>query len=148
MVRPVSEGPPLPALTCAYAAIGVADIRMAARDEDSSSAGGASDKELARRLDRLSRDLEEEKRERATRERPARKSDSTDFALALRLASEFVAGILVGVALGWGLDRVAGTSPWGLIGFLLLGFGAGVLNVIRSAGNMSTTAGAGDGKQD
>ncbi|TIS88531.1 MAG: ATP F0F1 synthase subunit I, partial [Mesorhizobium sp.] len=29
---------------------------------------------------------------------------------------------------------MAGTSPWGLIVFLLLGFGAGVLNVMRSAG--------------
>ena len=35
-------------------------------------------------------------------------------------------------ALGWGLDRLAGTSPWGLIGFLLLGFCAGVLNVVRA----------------
>jgi len=38
------------------------------------------------------------------------------------------------VGLGWFLDRVAGTSPWGLIVGLLLGFGAGVLNVLRSAG--------------
>jgi ATP synthase protein I len=28
----------------------------------------------------------------------------------------------------------AGTSPWGLIVFLLLGFCAGVLNVLRSTG--------------
>jgi len=32
------------------------------------------------------------------------------------------------------VDRLAGTSPWGLIIFLLLGFCAGVLNVLRSAG--------------
>lgn len=32
------------------------------------------------------------------------------------------------------LDRLIGTSPWGMIIFLLLGFGAGVLNVMRSAG--------------
>ncbi len=53
---------------------------------------------------------------------------------ALRLSSEFVAGVAVGAALGWFIDRYAGTSPWGLIVFLLLGFGAGVLNVLRSAG--------------
>ena len=40
----------------------------------------------------------------------------------------------VGAGLGWIIDRVAGTSPFGLIVFLLLGFGAGVLNVMRSAG--------------
>lgn len=53
---------------------------------------------------------------------------------ALRLSSEFIAGIVVGVAIGWVIDRAAGTSPWGLIVFLMLGFGAGVLNILRSAG--------------
>lgn len=56
------------------------------------------------------------------------------FGQALKLSSEFIAGIAVGVGLGWVIDRMAGTSPWGLIVFLLLGFGAGVLNVLRSAG--------------
>ncbi len=53
---------------------------------------------------------------------------------ALRLSSEFIAGVVVGAAIGWFVDRMAGTSPWGLIVFLFLGFGAGVLNVLRSAG--------------
>jgi ATP synthase protein I len=53
---------------------------------------------------------------------------------ALRLSSEFIAGVAVGAALGWFLDSVAGTSPWGLIVFLLLGFAAGVLTVLRTAG--------------
>jgi ATP synthase protein I len=56
------------------------------------------------------------------------------FGQALKLSSEFIAGIAVGVGIGWLIDRVAGTSPWGLIIFLLLGFVAGVLNVLRSAG--------------
>lgn len=49
--------------------------------------------------------------------------------------------MLVGVALGWGLDSVAGTSPWGLIVFMMLGFAAGVVNVIRSSSSMNTSAG-------
>ena len=56
------------------------------------------------------------------------------FGQALKLSSEFVAGIAVGAGLGWLIDKAAGTSPWGLIVFLLLGFAAGVLNVLRSAG--------------
>ena len=40
----------------------------------------------------------------------------------------------VGAAIGWLLDRWLGISPWGLIVFLLLGFAAGVLNVMRAAG--------------
>ena len=34
-------------------------------------------------------------------------------------------------------DRLLSTSPWGLIVFLLLGFTAGVVNVMRSAGVMA-----------
>jgi len=56
---------------------------------------------------------------------------------ALRLSSEFIAAIVVGAGLGWFIDRLAGTSPWGLIVFLFLGFGAGVLNVLRAAGQVA-----------
>jgi len=56
------------------------------------------------------------------------------MALGFRLSSELVAGVLVGGGIGWVLDRWLGISPWGLIVFLLLGFIAGVLNVMRSAG--------------
>ena len=63
------------------------------------------------------------------------------FGQALKLSSEFIAAVGVGAALGWAIDRVAGTSPWGLIVFLLLGFGAGVLNVMRSAGMVAERGG-------
>jgi len=114
---------------------------MAAQQGGSGKAGGAplSDAELAGRLDRLSRELDAERQERAVAERASR-SRGTDYGQAFRLASEFVAGVLVDAALGWGLDKVAGTSPWGLIGLLLLGFCAGVFNVVRAADNMSARA--------
>ena len=56
------------------------------------------------------------------------------MAIGLRLSSELVAGVVVGTVLGWGFDRLLSTSPWGLIVFMLLGFVAGVINVMRSAG--------------
>ncbi|MDX8469518.1 MULTISPECIES: AtpZ/AtpI family protein [Mesorhizobium] len=59
---------------------------------------------------------------------------ATGYGQALKLSSEFIAGVVVGVGLGWIIDRLAGTAPWGLIVGLLLGFGAGILNVLRSAG--------------
>ena len=52
----------------------------------------------------------------------------------MKLSSEFIAGVVVGGVIGWSLDRFAGTSPWGMIVFLLLGFAAGTLNVLRAAG--------------
>ena len=56
------------------------------------------------------------------------------MALGFRLSSELVAGVVVGAAIGWGVDRWLSTSPFGLIVFLLLGFIAGVVNVVRTAG--------------
>jgi ATP synthase protein I len=61
-------------------------------------------------------------------------ADPSAMARGFRLSTELVAGVLVGAALGWLLDRWLGISPWGLIVFLLLGFAAGVLNVMRAAG--------------
>ena len=54
------------------------------------------------------------------------------LARGLRLSTELVAGVLVGAGIGWALDRWLGISPWGLIVFLLLGFAAGVRNVVRA----------------
>ena len=61
-------------------------------------------------------------------------TDASALARGLRLSSELVAGVLVGGLIGWLLDRWLGISPWGLIVFVLLGFAAGVLNVMRAAG--------------
>ena len=60
----------------------------------------------------------------------------------MKLASEFVAGILAGAGIGYLFDRIVGTSPFGLIVFLILGFVAGVLNVLRSVGKTGATAAA------
>lgn len=61
-------------------------------------------------------------------------SRASAMAVGLRLSSELVAGVVVGTIIGWAFDRVLSTSPWGLIVFMLLGFVAGVMNVMRSAG--------------
>jgi ATP synthase protein I len=59
------------------------------------------------------------------------------MALGFRLSSELIAGVVVGALIGWGIDRWLSTSPWGLIVMVLLGFTAGVVNVIRSANTAS-----------
>jgi ATP synthase protein I len=56
------------------------------------------------------------------------------MARGFRLSSELIAGVVVGAVIGWGFDRLLSTSPFGLIVFFLLGFVAGVVNVVRSAG--------------
>jgi ATP synthase protein I len=57
--------------------------------------------------------------------------------LALRMSSELVAAVVVGLVLGFGFDAVFGTRPAGLLVFLALGICAGFYNVFRLAGQMS-----------
>lgn len=94
-----------------------------------------TESELAARLRNLDAKLDRKADERKNAEQG--RPDNTGFAMALRLSTEFVAAILVGAGLGWGIDQLLGISPWGMIVLLLLGFCAGVLNVLRSAGKMS-----------
>jgi ATP synthase protein I len=65
-------------------------------------------------------------------------ADTSAMARGFRLSSELVGGVLMGAAIGWLLDRWLGISPWGLIVFVLLGFAAGILNVMRAAGVTSS----------
>lgn len=53
--------------------------------------------------------------------------------LAFRFGGEFGAAILVGALLGYGVDFFVHTSPWGLVIGLVLGFAAGVVNIVRVA---------------
>jgi ATP synthase protein I len=97
------------------------------------SASG-SDEDLERRRLRLEASLATRRPESRDGKDNPKSAGMTGVGAALKLSSEFIAGIAVGVGIGWVIDRWAGTSPWGLIVFLLLGFAAAVLNVLRSAG--------------
>lgn len=66
------------------------------------------------------------------RTRPA--SNSTALGQAFRLSAEFISGVVAGGIVGWIVDAVFGTAPWGLVVCVLLGFCAGMLNLMRSAG--------------
>jgi ATP synthase protein I len=63
-----------------------------------------------------------------------RAARASAMARGFRLSSELVAGVVVGAVIGWGFDRLLSTSPFGLIVFFLLGFIAGLVNLVRSAG--------------
>jgi ATP synthase protein I len=89
---------------------------------------------LSARLQRLGNRLAQANRPSENGSGPRQTADPSAIARGFRLSTELVAGVLVGAAIGWLLDRWLGISPWGLIVFLLLGFVAGVLNVMRAAG--------------
>jgi ATP synthase protein I len=60
--------------------------------------------------------------------------NASGYARGFALSSQLVGGVLVGAAIGWALDTLLGIKPWGLIVFVLLGFAAGVVNVVRMVG--------------
>ena len=50
--------------------------------------------------------------------------------------------VLTGLGAGYGLDRFAGTTPFGLIAGLLIGAVVGVILVVRSASRASGADGS------
>ena len=88
---------------------------------------------LRARLDRLSGEL---KGRAAPPPSPEPKREvkpdgvGSAMSLGLRAGSEFVSAVIVGLGIGWALDRALGTNPAFLIVFFLIGVAAGVWNVI------------------
>lgn len=97
-----------------------------------------TDAELARDRSSLHARLDALKASRQAEDAPEPSRAMKGMAEGLKIASEFIAGIVVGAVIGYGIDQLFGTTPFGLIVFLLFGFAAGVLNVIRSAGRKPT----------
>lgn len=83
------------------------------------------------------------KRERTLEDDRASRDASPEMsglARGLRIGTEFIAAILVGAGLGYLIDLGLGTSPWGLLILLLMGFAAGILNVIRVVAEMNAAS--------
>src|SRR5881394_4087120 len=62
------------------------------------------------------------------------------MAQGYRFVGEVVGGVLGGVGLGWLLDRFAHTTPWGVIGGLLIGSGLSIFAAVTSAAKTSRIA--------
>ncbi len=66
----------------------------------------------------------------------------TQLGIASRFATELVAALLIGGALGWGLDWLFGffgihTRPLFIVVFFVLGAAAGIRNVMRAANEIN-----------
>ena len=54
-----------------------------------------------------------------------------------RLLGEMLGGVLGGLGLGWLIDRLAHTTPWGVLGGLLIGAGMSVYATVRTASRIA-----------
>ena len=81
--------------------------------------------DIDRRLDKL-------QAQRKEKDRPSRSALPEGIAAIMgRVATELVAGVVVGALIGWALDRWLDTSPLFLLVMFFLGAIAGMLNVWR-----------------
>ena len=81
------------------------------------SAAGVT-RDLASRIAQAKRE-----RDREDNRASANHSQQTSgLARGMRIGTEFIAAILVGLGLGYLIDLGLGTSPWGLLILLLVGF--------------------------
>jgi ATP synthase protein I len=93
-----------------------------------------ADREAMRqRSEGIGQRLGEVKARRETAARPAPEARGAAYGQAFRIAAELIAGLVFGGALGWFLDRQFDTLPLMLVLFVMIGFAAGLLNVIRGA---------------
>ena len=82
---------------------------------------------LSERISKL-----EQKHQRANASAPQATIPKGGMALAGRISSELVAGLVVGAGGGWVLDRWLDTSPLFLVVMFFVGAVAGMLNVWRA----------------
>jgi ATP synthase protein I len=105
-------------------------------DEKDGRPTSSDDANLSARLKSLDARLDKAAADRQVTEvkRTRTSNDSKALGQALRLSAEFVSGVVAGGILGWLVDRLFGIAPWGLIVCLILGFCAGMLNLMRASG--------------
>lgn len=70
------------------------------------------------------------------------------MSMGWRMVIELAVSMMVGAAMGWGLDWLLGTLPAFLIVMSLLGFASGVRMVMRSAEEMQRKQVAAAAKDD
>ena len=69
---------------------------------------------------------------------------NSKLGIAFRLVTELMAALIVGGAIGWGLDRILGTGPFLFIVMFMVGVAAGIFTVVRTAQQMNRDQAAKD----
>lgn len=110
-------------------------------DQPGDHAQRASDAERLRALERRLDDLGRDQRPQTPGADKFHQANQ-----AWRMVVELVAGLAIGFGVGYGLDRLFGTTPIMLVIFIFLGFAAGVKTMLRTAAEMGQAPPAGTAK--
>ena len=91
-------------------------------------------------------DIEERLRKAREKRDDVRRVEAPNskLGIAFRLVTELMAAVIVGGAIGWGLDRLLGTGPFLLIVMFMVGVASGIYTVVRTAHRMNRDQAAKD----
>ncbi len=97
----------------------------------------------SRSPDSLSKRIQELEDRQKLETAPAKRAQipPNGLALAGRVTTELVAGLVVGTGIGWALDRWLNTTPFLMVVMFFLGAAAGMMNVWRALTGRSMAAG-------
>ena len=97
--------------------------------------------EQTRVVDLSKRIAEFEIRQQEERQHRKAQLPAGGMALAGRVTTEIVAGVVVGTFIGWALDKWLGTTPTLMVVFFFIGSAAGMMNVWRALTGRGMAAG-------
>ncbi len=97
--------------------------------------------EQTRVADLSKRIAEFESRQQEKRQHMKAQLPTGGMALAGRVTTELVAGVVVGTFIGWALDKWLGTTPTLMVVFFFIGSAAGMMNVWRALTGQGMAAG-------
>ena len=97
--------------------------------------------EQTRVVDLSKRIAEFEIRQQEARQHSKTQLPTGGMALAGRVTTELVAGVVVGTFIGWALDKWLGTTPTLMVVFFFIGSAAGMMNVWRALTGQGMAAG-------
>lgn len=85
-----------------------------------------SDQEIMAKAKEIEEKLNKFRKETTADDGPTQNIPNDDELKGSRAGSEFLANVIAGGLIGYGIDWWLSSAPWGMIAFIILGFVSGV----------------------